>query len=160
MFFCFYDHFWPVPLLAHTNIHPNRFVAPPFYSNRLVPKPLRIIFDPKELWPWRVLRDNLLFITCFWGHGPPYEGPPLPKTTFCGIPRCVVCRLLCCVVLCLKFSWVRPKLGRSPESLPPDSPSAGRTAQNFAFFFSLSLPPLFSFFLPLLGGRFVECGDV
>ena len=65
------------------------------------------------------LRDNLLLMSCFLGHGPRCDGPPCPR--LCGIPIVVWVSLLCCVVLCRvvvcrcgvcsKFSWVRPKFG-------------------------------------------------
>ena len=55
--------------------------------------------------------------------------------------------------VCSKFSWVRPKFGRSPDSPPPDRPKI----RSFLFL----LPPLFSFFLPLsrnYGGDFEAPG--
>ena len=75
----------------------------------------------------------------------------------CGIARCVwVCRH----GVCSKFSLVRPKFGRSPDSPPldpsPADPPPPDRPKFRSFFFFPPLPPLFSFFLPLLGGRFVE----
>ena len=67
---------------------------------------------------------------------------------------------LCCVVVCRcgvcsRFSWVRPRFGRSPR-LPLSRTPLRRTTQNSAFFFPLSPP--FSLVLSSLswGGLLVE----
>ena len=100
------------------------------------------------------------------------EGPPLPKTTLCGISRCVVwcvgvvlcCGVVCRCGVCSKFSWVRPKFGRFPDSPPPDPlprlPPLRRTPPppdrpKFRSFFAL-FQHSFRFLFLSLGGRFVE----
>ena len=95
-------HFWPRPPLG------------PFFDHTVLCSNL---CEP-SLTPKNLGSGNLLLMSCFLGHGPPCEGPPLPKTTLCGIPRCVVlcgvsllcyvvlcCVVLCCVVLCCVVVW-------------------------------------------------------
>ena len=125
-----------------------------------MPKSLRTIFDPQKPWPMgAALRHNLLFMSCFLGHGPPCEGPPLPKTTLCGTHRCVVwcvVVVLCCVVVwcvgavCVQnFRGCVENLGAPPTPLrrtpsPDSNPSAG--PPKISLFFSLSRHNFLSFF--------------
>ena len=97
----------------------------------------------------------------FLGHGPPCEGPPLPKT--CAGSPVVGVSLLCCVVVwcgvsvrCVfKFFVSIQNLGTLPTPRPLDSfsPPDRPTFRAFSFptpiffFFSLSGDLLVSFFL-------------
>ena len=128
-----------------------------------MPKPVRIILE--NLGQWGCSSGQFVAHVLFFG--PPCEGPPCPRLVrdpplWCG---CVV-KVWCCVVVwcvgavCSKFSWVRPKFGRSPDSPPPDPspdstssagpsstgpPSAG--PPKISLFFSLSRHNFHSFFL-------------
>ena len=85
-------------------------------------KTLRTILDPKKtLANGAALLGNLLPMSCFLGHGPPCEGPPLPKTTLCGIPRCVVVLWCGVSVRCVLKIFV----GASKIWALPPTPSAG-----------------------------------
>ena len=114
-------------------------------------------------------------MSCFFGHGPPCEGPPLPKTTLCGIPQlyCVVCRccrvVSCRVVSCRvvscgvsvrcgvqNFRGCVQDLGAPPLTPPPPDPSAG--PPKISLFFSS--PATNTFCLPLLGVVSLNFGGV
>ena len=126
------------PILVHTTFGPEPlglfFYIKPFcahtFANHL---------DPKKPWPMELLFWTICcFMSCFLGHGP------------CRI-RCVV---LWCVGAVCDFRGCVQNLGAPPNSPPPDPlsrlpPPLRRTAQKFALFYPR--PPLFSFFLPLLG---------
>ena len=141
--------FFPCFLVSLTTFGPDRLLAQTtfFFSNHFLPKPLRTILDPKKPWPMGLFFGTI----CCSCLGPPCEGPPLPKTTLCGIPRCVVwCVVLCCGVVCRcgvrsKFSWVHPKFGRSrlPSARQPlpTPPSAG--PPKISPFFPSPAPALF-----------------
>ena len=93
----------------------------------------------------------------FWAMDLLARDPPCPR------PPCAGCPVVLCgvsLLCCSKFSWVRPKFGRSPRLPSPDSPSSLRrtplrwTAQNFALFFR---SPATMFTLSSsLGSRFVD----
>ena len=117
--------------MAHTTL-------PPFFLKHLT---------PKNFGQWGCSSEQFVAHVLFLGPWTSLRGTQLPKTTLCGIPRCVVwcvvdvlyCVVLCCGVVCRcgvcsKFSSVRPKFGRSPDSPPPDRP-------KFLSFFPL--PPHF-----------------
>ena len=109
---------------------------------------------PKNLGQWGCSSGQFVAHVCFLGHGPPCEGPPLPKTTLCGL-CCVSLLLWCGVSVRCVFKifvgaskiWALLLIPPSMGPLLPDS-SLRWSAKNFALFFPL--PPQFSFFLPLL----------
>ena len=91
--FCFFfDHFCPAPLLAHTTFGPDRLLAQTTFFDQTVlcPNLCEPSLTPKNLGQWAAVRDNLLLMSCFLGHGPPCAGHPLPKTTLCGNRCCGV----------------------------------------------------------------------
>ena len=88
VFFCFSDHIWPAPLLAHTTFETV------FCPNLCV----------ENFGQWGCSSAHfVVHVLLFLGHGPPCGGPPLPKTC-AGSPVvvwvCRCCVVLCCVVLC------------------------------------------------------------
>ena len=142
MLVCFSDHFCPTPLLAQTASWPPSFDQTVFCPN-LCESSLKTLANGAAL------RDNLLLMSCFLGHGTQCDG--------------VGVSLLCCgaSVRCVFKIFVgASNIWEVPDSLPLDpssdtTPSAGQpsagpplrwTAQNFALFF-LSRHYFHSFFL-------------
>ena len=140
VFFCFSDHhYWPF-----------FFLIKPFCAQTFANHP----WPQKTLANGAALRDNLLLMSCFLGHGPPCEGPPV---VLCGLS------LLCCVLWCgvsvrcvfkifvgASKIWALSRLPSAgpPPPTPPSPPPSPlrRTAQNFVLF-SLSRHCSHSFFL-------------
>ena len=144
-FFCFSDHFWPAQLLAHTTFGPDRLLAQAtfFYQTVLCPNFCEPSLTPKNLGQWSCSSGQFVAHV----HGPPCAGPPLPKTTLCGIPRCVVLCVQnfhgCVQDLCVPSDCPSPSAGPPP----PDRPNFRSFFPSPATIFILSSSP---------GGRFVE----
>ena len=109
------EHIWPTPLLTHTICG-----CPNLYESSL-----KTLANVAALW------DNLLLMSCFLGHGPPCEGPPLPKTcagSTVVVWVCSCCIVVWCGVVCVfKIVVGESKIGRSPDTTPSTGPpSAGQ----------------------------------
>ena len=137
-------HFWPRPPLG-----------PLFYQTVLCPNPC------EPTWAnGAALRDNLLLMSCFWGHGPPCEGPPLPMDLPARDPLlcCVVCRCCCCCCVvfwcgvCVQnFRGCVQNLGALPT--PSAGPPSAGPPKISPFFPS---PATISILSSSLGSHFAE----